>query len=75
MDMMKKSQINETDGKMLGVLICIPFEGANIEQISHLHRLNCESTDNPIFYIAAFSGTVHGADGKAFCPVRLPYRT
>lgn len=64
MDMMKKSQINETDGKMLGVLICIPFEGANIEQISHLHRLNCESTDNPIFYIAAFSGTVHGADGK-----------
>ena len=64
MDMMKESQINETDGKMLGVLICRPMEGTNIKQINHLHTLNCESTNNPIFYIAAFSGTVHGADGK-----------
>ena len=64
MDMMMRSQINETDGKMLGVLICRPLECTNIEQISHLHRLNHECEDNPIFYIAAFSGTIHGADGK-----------
>ena len=64
MDMMTESQINETDGKMLGVLICRPLECTNIEQISHLHRLNHECEDNPIFYIAAFSGTIHGADGK-----------
>jgi tRNA pseudouridine32 synthase/23S rRNA pseudouridine746 synthase len=64
MDMMMESQINETDGKMLGVLICRPLECTNIEQISHLHRLNHECEDNPIFYIAAFSGTIHGADGK-----------
>ena len=64
MDMMMGSQINETDGKMLGVLICRPLECTNIEQISHLHRLNHECEDNPIFYIAAFSGTIHGADGK-----------
>ena len=64
MDMMMESQINETDGKMLGVLICKPLEGVNIEQISHLHRLNHECEDNPIFYIAAFSGTLHGTNGK-----------
>ena len=64
MDMMMESQINETDGKMLGVLICRPMQGTNIKRINHLHTLNCESTNNPIFYIAAFSGTVHGADGK-----------
>jgi tRNA pseudouridine32 synthase/23S rRNA pseudouridine746 synthase len=64
MDMMMESQINEADGKMLGVLICRPLECTNIEQISHLHRLNHECEDNPIFYIAAFSGTIHGADGK-----------
>ena len=64
MDMMMESQINETDGKMLGVLICRPLECTDIEQISHLHRLNHECEDNPIFYIAAFSGTIHGADGK-----------
>ena len=64
MDMMMESQINETDGKMLGVLICRPLERTNIKQISHLHRLNHECEDNPIFYIAAFSGTIHGADGK-----------
>ena len=64
MDMMTGSQINETDGKMLGVLICRPLEGTNIEKISHLHRLPHECEENPIFYIAAFSGTVHGSDGK-----------
>ena len=64
MDMMMKCQINETDGKMLGVLICKPLEGANIGQISHLHRLKHTCEDNPIFYIAAFSGTVHEANGK-----------
>ena len=64
MDMMTGSQVNETDGKMLGVLICRPLEGTNIEKISHLHRLPHECEDNPIFYIAAFSGTVHGSDGK-----------
>ena len=64
MDMMTESQINETDGKMLGVLICKPLEGANIEQISHLHRLDHECEDNSIFYIAAFSGSIHGSDGK-----------
>ena len=64
MDIMTESQINETDGKMLGVLICKPLEGANIEQISHLHRLDHECEDNPIFYIAAFSGSIHGSDGK-----------
>lgn len=64
MDMMTGSQINETDGKMLGVLICRPLEGTNIEKISHLHRLPHECEDNPIFYIAAFSGTIHGADRK-----------
>ena len=69
MDMLTGSHINETDGKMLGVLICRPLEGTNIEQISHLHTLNCESTDNPVFYIAAFSGTVHGADGKVTCTI------
>ena len=52
------------EGKMLGVLVCEPQEGADIEQISHLHRLNYADAANPIFYIAAFSGTVRGADGR-----------
>ena len=63
MDMLESREIDQ-DGKMLGVLICQPADNSDIKQIRHLHRLKCKVEENPIYYIAAFSGNVQGKDRK-----------
>ena len=62
MDRLAK-RIKEDDGKMLGVLVCQPADNSSIEQISHLHKLDCNSPEKLLYYLAAFSGTVHDDNG------------
>ena len=62
MDRLAK-RIKEDDGKMLGVLVCQPADNSSIEQISHLHKLDCNSPEKQLYYLAAFSGTVHDDNG------------
>ena len=58
------NNIKEDEGKMLGVLICQPGENSNVEQILNLHKLECGSSETPLYYIAAFSGNIHNAQGR-----------
>ena len=62
MDRLAK-RIKEDDGKMLGVLVCQPADNSSIEQISHIHKLDCNSPEKQLYYLAAFSGTVHDDNG------------
>ena len=62
MDRLAK-RIKEDDGKMLDVLVCQPADNSSIEQISHLHKLDCNSPEKQLYYLAAFSGTVHDDNG------------
>ena len=62
MDRLAK-RIKEDDGKMLGVLICQPADNSSVEQISHLHKLDCNSPEKQLYYLAAFSGTIHDDNG------------
>ncbi len=62
MDRLAK-RIKEDDGKMLGVLVCQPADNSNVEQICHLHKLDCNSPEKQLYYLAAFSGTVHDDNG------------
>ena len=63
------NNIKEDEGKMLGVLICQPGENSNVEQILNLHKLECGSSETPLYYIAAFSGNVHNAQGRVTATV------
>ena len=62
MDRLAK-RIKEDDGKMLGVLICQPADNSNVEQICHLHKLGCDFPEKQLYYLAAFSGTIHDDNG------------
>ncbi|MBR5564252.1 MAG: hypothetical protein IKW11_08520, partial [Bacteroidales bacterium] len=62
MDRLAK-RIKEDGGKMLGVLICQPADNSSVEQISHLHKLDCNSPEKQLYYLAAFSGTIHDDNG------------
>ena len=48
---------------MLGVLICQPADNSNVEQICHLHKLGCDFPEKQLYYLAAFSGTIHDDNG------------
>ena len=62
MDRLAK-RIKEDDGKMLGVLVCQPADNSGVEEVSHLHKLGCDSPERQLYYLAAFSGTVHDDNG------------
>ena len=62
MDRLAK-RIKEDDGKMLGVLVCQPADNSGVEEVSHLHKLGCDSPERHLYYLAAFSGTVHDDNG------------
>ena len=62
MDRLAK-RIKEDDGKMLGVLVCQPADNSGVEEVSHLHKLGCDSPERQLYYLAAFSGTIHDDNG------------